>query len=142
MTTETKWLRFCLAATVMFAVAACAPRRPVFYPNDHLRSVGEDRAQTDVQQCLELARDYVPEEAAASQTAKQTAGGAAVGAVVGTAVGAAAGNTGRGAAIGAAGGGTRGLIRGLSRSREPEPVTKRFVDQCLSERGYRVIGWK
>jgi hypothetical protein len=44
--------------------------------------------------------------------------------------------------MGAAGGGTGGLIRGLYRSRDLDPVQRRFVDKCLQEKGYEVIGWQ
>ena len=35
-----------------------------------------------------------------------------------------------------------GLVRGLLRWREPDPVERRFVEQCLRERGYQPIGWR
>ena len=44
--------------------------------------------------------------------------------------------------MGAAGGGTGGLIRGIFGSRDLDPVQRRFVDQCLKEKGYEVIGWQ
>ena len=56
--------------------------------------------------------------------------------------GAIVGNAGRGAAVGAGVGGTRGFLRGLFRSREPDPIEKGFIDACLEEQGYRVIGWR
>jgi hypothetical protein len=43
----------------------------------------------------------------------------------------------------AAGGGTAGLIRGLCRSRDLDPAVKRrFVEKCLRDKGYEVIGWQ
>jgi outer membrane lipoprotein SlyB len=61
---------------------------------------------------------------------------------VGAAAGAVVGRAGRGAAMGAAGGGSAGLLRGLFGSRDPDPVQKRFVEKCLREKGYQVIGWQ
>ena len=52
------------------------------------------------------------------------------------------GSVGRGAAAGAAGSAVVGLVRGLFRSREPDPVYRRFVEKCLREKGYEPIGWK
>ncbi|MBW2448714.1 MAG: hypothetical protein JRG83_22750, partial [Deltaproteobacteria bacterium] len=52
------------------------------------------------------------------------------------------GHAGRGAATGAAGAAAGGLVRGLFRSREPDPVERRFVEQCLRDRGYQPIGWR
>jgi hypothetical protein len=60
--------------------------------------------------------------------------------VVGGAIG---GNPGRGAAIGAASGATASLLYallGLDRWR-PGDAYVAFVNQCLSERGYLVMGW-
>ena len=42
----------------------------------------------------------------------------------------------------AAAGAIGGLFRGLFRSREPDPVFRNYVDQCLRERGYQPIGWR
>ncbi len=131
-----------LSLFLSLAMAGCAANRPVLYPNDHLREIGDQEAQLEIDQCVNMAGDYVPEQSDTTKVAKKTATGAAVGAVIGTAVGATVGRAGRGAAAGAAGGGTSGLLRGLFRIGKPDPMTKRFVEQCLSERGYRVIGWE
>jgi hypothetical protein len=44
--------------------------------------------------------------------------------------------------MGAAGGGAGGLLRSIFRSRDLDPVQQRFVDQCLKEKGYEVMGWQ
>ena len=56
--------------------------------------------------------------------------------------GAVLGSVGRGAGAGAAAGAAGGLVRGLFRGREPTPVYRRFVERCLSDKGYEVIGWE
>ena len=66
-------------------------------------------------------------------------GGAAIGAVAGAVSG---GGAGTGAAIGAATGATAGVVHGAATSVEPSPIYKGFVDRCLRERGYEVIGWQ
>jgi hypothetical protein len=33
-------------------------------------------------------------------------------------------------------------VRGLFAWREPDPIERAFVQECLGERGYRVIGWQ
>jgi hypothetical protein len=48
------------------------------------------------------------------------------------------GAVGRGAAGGAAG----GRAHGLWHWRDPDPVEQRYVERCLAERGYDVIGWR
>ena len=133
-----------LVAAVVTALAllACAPKRPVLYPNEHLREVGTEAANRDVDECLALAAAGGYQAPPGKEVARSTAGGAAGGAAVGAAVGAVLGNAGRGAAAGAAGGATRGVLRGGRAARNPDPIQKRYVEECLAERGYKPIGWR
>jgi len=39
-------------------------------------------------------------------------------------------------------GATAGLLTGVVRSGAPSQVYKGFVDRCLSNMGYQVIGWQ
>ena len=41
-----------------------------------------------------------------------------------------------------AGGGAGGLMRGAWKSGDPDEIERRFVEQCLRDKGYQVIGWK
>jgi len=104
--------------------------------------VGAAQAELDVDGCMQLADTYVGNRDPAASTAKSTGIGAAIGGAIGAVVGAISGRAGRGAAVGAAGGGTGGLARGILRSRTNDPVFQRFVQRCLSDRGYDVIGWR
>jgi hypothetical protein len=56
------------------------------------------------------------------------------------------GGAGQGAAVGAATGATAGLIHGLFGGffgpEAPDPVVANFVDRCLREKGYELVGWK
>jgi hypothetical protein len=123
------------------ALAACAAKRPVLYPNVRYQEVGEAVAQRDVDECIALAKSHGHGAAPAARAGARTAEGAAVGAATGAAVGAVLGHAGRGAAAGAAGGGAGSFVRGLFAWREPDPIERGFVQECLHERGYRVIGW-
>lgn len=49
---------------------------------------------------------------------------------------------GVGAAVGAATGATAGAVHGAAKQTAPSPVYTRYVDRCLRERGYEVIGWQ
>ena len=122
-------------------LCACAGPRPVLYPNAHLQTVGRTQADQDVADCRRLASEYVKSNRGA-QVAKSTGAGAAVGAAVGAATGAVFGRAGRGAAAGAAGGGAGGFARGVIKSGQPSPVYRNFVDHCLRDRGYDVVGWQ
>ena len=122
-------------------VAGCASKRPVLYPNPKLERTGSRQAQQDVDACIELANAHGHRVNAGAQVAQSTVTAGAIGGAAGAAGGAVLGRPGRGAATGAAAGGAAGLMRGLFRSREPAPIHKRFVVTCLSDKGYRVIGW-
>lgn len=132
-----------LAFSFVMVQTGCAhSERPVLYPNDHLKQVGNDQAQADVDDCMQLATEYGADSSSGGKVAKDTAGGAIIGGAVGAATGAVLGNFGRGAAAGAAGGAAGGLASGVLRSDEKDPVFKQFVDRCLREKGYEPIGWR
>lgn len=125
------------------ALAGCASsQKPVLYPNAHLKQVGSEQAERDIEACRKLAGEYVG-NAAAKEIGKDAAiggaGGAAVGAVGGAVTGQGAGT---GAAIGAATGATAGAVHGAAKQTAPSPVYKQFVNRCLTERGYEIVGWE
>jgi hypothetical protein len=126
----------------LLLLVACAQKRPVLYPNYHLQQVGDEAAQNEIDDCIRFAKEYGASSSSSGKVAKSTAKGGAVGAAGGAATGAVLGSAGRGAAAGSAGGAAIGLTRGLFRSREPDPVFRRFVEKCLREKGYEPIGWK
>jgi outer membrane lipoprotein SlyB len=130
------------ALICLLSSVACSQKRPVLYPNYHLQEVGDETAQTEIDECITLAKEYGASSSSSGKVAKKTAGGGAVGAAGGAASGAVFGSVGRGAAAGAAGGAAIGCLQGLFGSREPDPVHRQFVETCLRERGYEPIGWK
>jgi hypothetical protein len=117
----------------------CATR-PIVYPNEKLRRTGNVTVEADIEACLAEAREYL-ETGRVKQVAKETAEGAVVGGAVGAATGAVLGE-GRGAGAGAAGGAAGAFARGMLRSRDPDPVEKAYVNRCLAEKGYDVLGWR
>jgi hypothetical protein len=135
--------RITASLAALLAIAGCAAKQPVLYPNAHLTDVGPDQAQADFDACHRLAADHglAPRDEEAARVAGRTASGAAVGAASGAVGGAIWGNPGRSAAAGAAGGATAGLLSWLFVRREPNPVYRRFVEQCMTDRGYQPIGW-
>jgi hypothetical protein len=128
--------------TAAVALAACATaQRPVLYPNAHLKSVGDGTAQYDVDQCMQFAGDSGVSKSG-NQVARRGAEGAAVGAAaggVGTLI--RGGSVGGGAAAGAAIGGAAGAVHGAFHN-DANPTYRNFVQRCLRERGYDVIGWQ
>ncbi len=134
---------------IVLTVAGCASQRPVLYPNDNLRRVGNSVADGDINDCMRRAEEYVSSGGRGEKAVEGVVVGgstsAAIGAAAGAAGGAIVGRAGTAAAIGAAGGGaagaTRGLIHGLVGKQNPSPVYRNFVDRCLREKGYEPIGW-
>lgn len=132
-----------VGTAILALLAGCArTQSPVLYPNAKLRQVGQEQARRDIEECRRLAAEYVE-----STAAKDIARGAAVGGAGGAAVGAVGGavsgrGAGLGAAVGAATGATAGAVHGAARQTAPSPVYKQFVNRCLRERGYDVLGWQ
>ncbi len=132
----------CIAAVVSGCATPVA--KPAFYPNAHYQQVGPAQAQADAQSCADLAQQ------------------SDVGAVNKV-------DAGRAAAAGAAGVGTAGVVGSLLSGHKPDlkniaagaaaigaggaaataagqsvggsSLYRQFVQQCLAERGYHVIGW-
>lgn len=145
--------RLCVAALVLGGLAGCAATgthsasaRPVLYPNATLTRVGEAQGRAEADACMAKAQSagLTPDEKN-NAVARGAGVGAATGGVVG-AVGALI--TGRGGegvlragAAGAAVGGSAGAVQGAFRSDRPSSTYRNFVQRCLGERGFEVIGW-
>lgn len=122
--------------------ASCGPQRPVLYPNERLKSVGQEAAGRDIDACMQLARESGADSNRTAKVAGNTAKAGVVGGATGAVIGAISGDAGIGAAIGAAGAGTAALTSSIFRSEEPDPIFRQFVETCLREKGYQTIGWK
>lgn len=136
----------CLQALAL----GCAAPRPVLYPNEQLKRAGTRVAQTDIDECMRRADEYVRSGGEAGKALESAGIDAGSGAVIGAAGGAAGGSilgrAGVGAAAGAAGGAaagaTRGVVHEIFRDRGPRPVYRNFVNRCLRDKGYDPIGWQ
>ena len=121
---------------ILLLLVSCASR-PKLYPNQKLKSVGKEASQKDIEFCIAEADKYL-ESSKGKQIAKGAGGGAAIGAAIGAVSGLFTGNLGRGlvqgGAMGAAGGAVGGAI-------SPDQLKRRYVNQCLAEEGYQVLGW-
>lgn len=134
--------RLALSLAIVFSCLACAAKRPILAPNEHLQEMGPEAAQREVDECIRLAAEAGPGATRGQQMAGQTAGGAVVGAAAGAVAGAISGGPGLGAAAGAAGGATAGLLRGLFGSRGLDAGQQRYVEDCLRQKGYNPIDWR
>ena len=126
-----------LAAALL---GACASNQPIVYQSGGAANGGVEAAIAECRQLAESAG--ARPTTAVGTTTKRTAEGAAVGAATGAVGGAIAGNAGEGAAIGAATGATVTLIRNLFNEPAPNPAYRGYVERCLRDRGYDVVGWQ
>ena len=133
-----------LALMIALAVVGCAGPKPILYPNPHLKAVGRESADLDIAECRSLAKEAGATSGnnKAANTAKSTVVGGGIGAATGAVGGAVAGAVGQGSMMGAAVGATAGLLRGLLSSPRPSQAYVGYVNRCLSERGYDVVGWE
>jgi len=136
--------KIALPVLLLFALTfmgCAASQRPVLYPNNHLKAVGNAQADRDIDECMQMAGTYVKKNQE-SKVAEGAVKGGAIGAATGAAIGAVTGNFGRGLAAGAAGGAAGGATHGLFKAAEPSPVFKQFTNRCLKEKGYEPMGWQ
>lgn len=121
---------------VLLALGACASK-PKLYPNEKLKEVGKEAAQKDIDKCIADADAYL-ESSEGKKIAKSAGAGAAIGATIGAIGGALTGDFGgslvRGAAVGTGAGAVGGAL-------SPDELKQRYVNQCLADQGYRVLGW-
>jgi len=132
------------ALAVALALGSGCAARPVIYPVGGAAPVDQAQLDQDIDECSVLARQHTREGGAlARDAARSTVTGGAIGGVSGAVGGAIWGSVGRGAATGAAVGATSGLLTSIfRRGSGEESVQRRFVERCLTERGYDVIGWR
>lgn len=125
-----------LISLLVLSLVGCASG-PQLYPNSKYESVGKEGAKKDIEECTQRAEAFL-ESSKGKQVAKGAGAGALVGAAVGGAFGLLTGNVGRGLGHGAVMGGAGGAA-GAAVS--PDQIKRNFVNRCLAERGYEVIGW-
>ena len=136
-------IRFmCMTFILLIFVIGCASKRPVLYPNDHLKQAGEIASQEDIDECMRLAEESGAKDEKGKEIAKGTVGAAVIGGVSGAAWGAFFGSAGKHAGAGAAASAAGALTHGAIKSGDPGVVYRGFVERCLREKGYDVIGWR
>lgn len=120
--------------------------RPVLYPNAAYKEFGEAHAQDEVDLCISAARraGLTPDEKdnavghSAAKGAAVVGTAATVGALVrGRGVDSAIGSGVRGAAVGGATGAVVGAFQ-----EKPNTTYRNFVQRCMREKGFDVIGWQ
>lgn len=107
---------FFVGAGFLLALVACSGR-PVLYPNEHLRRVGNTAADQDIDDCMRQAEQSRPAINASAEQASE----------VGTSV-----STANSPFNG---------VPGLLGKTELSSPQKAFVNKCLRDKGYDPVAW-
>ena len=124
------------------SVIGCAAKRPVLYPNEQYRALGEEQAQREIETCFKQAKEAHAQGRLADEVASRAGKTALIGGATGAVVGAISGSALRGGLIGAAAGGTAALVGSALRGPEDSQIFRRFVEFCLADKGLQVMGWQ
>jgi outer membrane lipoprotein SlyB len=137
------------SALVLAACASTGPDSasaiPVLYPNATLTDVGDEQAQVEVAACRSraVAAGLGPTQKN-NEVSRRAGEGAATGGVasaVGAFVTGRSNDALRGAAAGGLIGGAAGAVSGSFNNDKPSSVYRTFVQRCLTDKGFDVIGW-
>ncbi|MBH2020119.1 MAG: glycine zipper family protein [Burkholderiales bacterium] len=153
MKSSTRVFSLCAAPALVLVLAGCAgsgagsaSATPVLYPNAMLNRAGDAQGRMEVGACMSRAQASGLSPMQTTNEVGRRAGEGAATAGVASAVGALI--TGRGGegmlragAAGAAIGGSAGAVSGAFHNDKPNGVYRNFVQRCLSEKGFEVIGW-
>ena len=136
-----------VVAVLTSGFVGCAAASPVLYQNQKYEDVGRAGADRDIAECGALAdrAGATADGGKAGEAAKSAGVGAVGGAAAGAVGGAIGGSPGIGAAAGAASGVVWSLFStmfGWMTPSQPSSVHVNYVNACLADRGYQVVGWK
>lgn len=119
--------------------------KPVLYPNATLNRVGVAQGQLEASACMSRAQQagLTPDQKnnEVGRRAGEGAATAGVASAVGALITGRGGDVLRAGATGAAIGGSAGAVSGAFHNDKPSGVYRQFVQRCLSEKGFDVIGW-
>jgi len=143
---------FALIVTAPLLLAACASTGPdspsaipVLYPNATLTDMGDDQAPVEVAACRSraVASGLGPSQKSNEVSRRAGEGGATAGiaAAVGAFITGRSADALRGAATGGVIGGAAGAVSGSFNNDKPNSVYRNFVQRCLTDKGFDVIGW-
>lgn len=153
MKSGAKFWCVCAWAALLALLSACAASgpnsasaRPVLYPNATLNRVGDAQGQAEANACMARAQSAGLSPMQQGNEVGRRAGEGAATVGVASVVGALISGRGsegvlRAGAAGAAVGGSAGAVSGAFHNDRPNSVYRSFVQRCLGEKGFEVIGW-
>ena len=128
------------------SLSACASYRPILDENEKYDSVGETRAEADIDYCMNRADRYLAKhksEKTKKEMGRQALKGAAVGGLIGGLGGGNLSSAAGGAIVGAGvSAGATALGASMEDKLSPDQLKKQYVRNCLNRKNYQVIGWK
>lgn len=130
----------------IFSLASCSSYKPILYQNNTYLKNGKEAADLEIKSCSTQAEEYL-KQFKARRAAKEAGRNAVIGSVIGTASGAIFGRTLKstlvGTAIGAGFGAAMGALSVAGEDKvKPDQMKQRYVANCLSKKGYEVLGWE
>ena len=138
-------LKILAISLILFLISSCS-YRPILDPHGKYLEVGKAQADEDIEICDKEADDYL-EEFKAQRAAREAGRKAVIGGVIGAGSGAILGRNLKSAAtsgvVGTAIGAAIWALSVLGEDKvSPSEVKQRYMMNCLSRKGYSVIGWQ
>ena len=141
-----------LSIVLFAALTGCAATgpsspsaKPVLYPNATFTRVGDAQAKAEVDGCMgRAAQAGLTPDQKSNEVGKRAGEGAAtagVASAVGALITGRSSDILRAGAAGAAIGGSAGAVSGAFNNDKVNLVYRQFVQRCLQEKGFDVIGW-
>jgi len=137
------WMTLTLSIALL---SSCASYRPILDEDEAYTSVGEGRAERDIDTCMSKADTYLKKhnsERMGKQAGRGAVGGAVLGGALGLVMGGSVASTAVGAGVGAAGGAAAGAGGvAMKDNLSPDEIKQNYVERCLGRKHYTVLGWK
>jgi uncharacterized protein YcfJ len=135
-----------LLTITTLSLFSCASYRPILDENQKYQTVGEAKAESDIDTCMTRADSYLAkhkDERTKKAVGRSALGGAMIGGVIGAVSGRGIEGLAGGAALGAAGGAAGGYVGEKTKDNlSPDALKQKYVANCLQRQQYQVIGWK
>ncbi|MCP5416149.1 MAG: cell envelope biogenesis protein OmpA [Chromatiaceae bacterium] len=142
----TEWcnpFRFSQLLLILLLVGCAATeKRPLFYYGSYQHPVSKGQSDRDTNECMALARRAGVAENRDGEIGRKAATGAVLGGIAAGAWSLVRGHGGDTLLAGAVAGGATGAAKGAIDATEQSPIFRKYVERCLAERGYEVIGWR
>ncbi len=130
---------------LIFAVVSCS-YRPVLDDNYKYQNTPKDQSEADIDECIKKGDEFLKGrkmKKAGKEAVRKGAIGAFFGGLFGFLVRGDTGGLVRGVAVGAGVGAAvgAGSVAGEG-TVTPDQMKQRYVNRCLNEKGYGVLGWE